>query len=112
MSMKSRVLAAVGGVGLTLAVAVTAVTAGGPLSGLAAPAWRARVLRRGVEFLGDDDYDDDRISAAFAFGGVGGFGGWRRCAEWGDVRYERAGGWHGRPGEVPGCRASGRELRA
>jgi hypothetical protein len=38
MTMKSRILAAVGGVGLTLAVAVTAVTAGGPLGGSAAPA--------------------------------------------------------------------------
>src|SRR5262245_1129410 len=37
MSMKSRIIAAVGGVGLTLAVAVTAVTAGGPLRGAAAP---------------------------------------------------------------------------
>ena len=38
MSMKSRILASVGGVGLTLAVAVTAITAGGPIGGSAAPA--------------------------------------------------------------------------
>ena len=38
MSMKNRVLATVGGVGLTLAIAVTAVTAGGPVGGSAAPA--------------------------------------------------------------------------
>jgi hypothetical protein len=37
MSMKSRILASVGGVGLTLAVAVTAITAGGPVGGSAAP---------------------------------------------------------------------------
>src|SRR5687767_13742877 len=37
MSMKSRILASVGGVGLTLAVAVTAITAGGPIGGSAAP---------------------------------------------------------------------------
>lgn len=36
MSIRNRVIAAVGGVGLTLAIAVAAVAAGGPLSGLAA----------------------------------------------------------------------------
>lgn len=37
MSLKNRILATVGGAGLTLAIAVTAVTAGGPLGGSAAP---------------------------------------------------------------------------
>ena len=38
MSMKNRLLATIGGAGLTLAIAVTAVTAGGPVGGSAAPA--------------------------------------------------------------------------
>ena len=37
MSLKNRILATVGGAGLTLAIAVTAVTAGGPVGGSAAP---------------------------------------------------------------------------
>lgn len=74
MSMKSRVLAAVGGVGLTLAVAVTAVTAGGPLSGLAAPAASpsAAPVASSAPMT---TIAATGPGAAFAFGGVGGFGG-------------------------------------